>query len=304
MERFLSYCQGVRPALAFIAIGPWMLASFAASCSTREPVAGCSSDVGARPVDGAADSLVAADVQRFDAEPDASGADAAPDHQPPETAPDAPPSSDSADSQSLDAAADTQGLDAASELPAFDAPLEANGSCLAASDASTPDAHTGAGAGCPAAIESPPLLPAVHVPIGTDIQWCSNPPSSGPHYPIWAAYQAYDAAVPRGYYVHDLEHGAVVFLYKCGDAGCPNVVAALHAAADAIPNDPLCDADGGVRVRAVITSDPLLDVPVAAAAWGWTYKAQCVDLAALTAFARQHYGQGPESFCSNGTTQF
>jgi hypothetical protein len=160
-------------------------------------------------------------------------------------------------------------------------------------------------ASCFVEIDSPPLLPAVHVPIGTTIQWDSNPPSSGPHYPIWAAYQAYTSPVPRGYYVHDLEHGAIVLLYNCDDAACPDVAAALQSVSDAIPDDPLCAAAGqGVRVRTVITPDPLIDAPVAAAAWGWVYRAQCVDLPTLTAFALQHYAQGPEVLCANGTTEF
>jgi len=193
--------------------------------------------------------------------------------------------------------------EASADAQSTDAPPDAR------MDASAPAAEAGAeaeaGAACHPTIASPPLLPGLHVAIGSDIQWDSNPPSSGPHYPIWAAYQAYDTPVPRGYYVHDLEHGAIVFLFNCGDAGCPNVVAAFHEASDSLPDDPLCTMAGeGVRVRTVITPDPLLDVPVAAAAWGWTYKADCVDLPSLEAFAVAHYGQGPEDFCSNGTTQF
>jgi hypothetical protein len=165
-------------------------------------------------------------------------------------------------------------------------------------------------ASCPVEIDEPPLLPASHVPIPSDIQWDSNPPSSGPHYPIWAAYQAYTTPVPRGYYVHDLEHGGIVLLYndKCADAGCADVVSvvsALQAASDAIPDDPLCTSAGqGVRVRTVITPDPLIDAPVAAAAWGWVYKARCADLPTLRDFALTHYGHGPETLCGNGTTQF
>jgi hypothetical protein len=173
------------------------------------------------------------------------------------------------------------------------------------SEAAGPNPIVFLDASCPVEIEAPPLLPGIHVDVDASILWDSNPPSSGPHYPIWAAYQAYTTPVPRGYYVHDLEHGAIVFLYNCGDAGCPDVVLALQAASDAIPDDPLCTSLGeGVRVRTVITPDPLLDVPVAAAAWGWVYKAQCVDPGTLRDFALQHYGQGPEMFCSNGTTQF
>jgi hypothetical protein len=158
-------------------------------------------------------------------------------------------------------------------------------------------------AGCLVTIDSPALLPAIHVEIPSDIQWDSNPPSSGPHYPIWAAFQSYSQPVPRGYYVHDLEHGAIVLLYHCDDAGCPDIVAALQAVSDAIPTDPLC-ADQGVRVRTVITPDPLIDVPVAAAAWGWTYQAACADLPTLEQFALQHYGHGPETLCNPGTSSF
>jgi hypothetical protein len=194
-------------------------------------------------------------------------------------------------------AVDDDVVDVAQEIA--DAPLEV------ASEAETaPEAE----AGCTFEVASPPLLAGVHVPIGSVIEWDSNPPSSGPHYPVWAAYQLYTSPVPRGYYVHDLEHGAIVFLYNCGDAGCPDVVAALQQAADTLPDDPLCTAAGeGVRVRTIITPDPLLDVPVAAAGWGFTFKAPCMDsasLVALESFAAAHYGNGPETFCANGTTQF
>ena len=147
------------------------------------------------------------------------------------------------------------------------------------------------------------------MPIGTDITtWDSNPPSSGDHYPVWAAFQEYDAAVPRGYYVHDLEHGAIDFLYDCptdaGDDGgaCAAIVAGLRQAVASLPDDPLCDPS--VRVRFVLTPDPLVDHPVAACAWGWTYNADCVDLPTLEAFAKAHYGQAPENFCTNGITGF
>lgn len=156
---------------------------------------------------------------------------------------------------------------------------------------------------CLVTIDAPLLLPAEHVPIGTNVTYDSNPPSSGPHYPIWAAYQTYASPVPRPYYVHDLEHGAIVFVYQCPAGACSDVVTAMQSAADAIPDDPLCSGEG-VRVRTVITPDPLLDVPVAAAAWGWTYKAECVDLPSLRQFALDHYGQGPEQLCANGQTQF
>jgi hypothetical protein len=165
-------------------------------------------------------------------------------------------------------------------------------------------------ASCYVRIESPPEQPGIHVSITDDAgnltqitTWDSNPPSSGEHYPIWAAFQEFDAAVPRGFYVHDLEHGAVVFLYNCADGGaCASNLAGLRQAVAALPDDPICDPS--IRVRSVITPDPLIDYPVAAAAWGWTYNAACLDLPTLEAFAKGHYGQSPETECANGVTSF
>jgi hypothetical protein len=159
-------------------------------------------------------------------------------------------------------------------------------------------------ASCLVTIDAPPLQDPLHVAIGTDIQYDSNPPSSGSHYPIWAAFQMYDTPVPRGYYVHDLEHEGVVLLYNCPDAGCaPDLVAQLQSVIDAIPDDPLC-AGTGVRVRGLITPDPLIAGPIAAAAWGWTYNADCLDLPSLLDFALAHYGQNREPTCAVGTTEF
>ena len=154
-------------------------------------------------------------------------------------------------------------------------------------------------AACDVTIDAPVFLPGVHVPEGTLITWNSNPPSSGTHFPVWAAYQVHKVAVGRGYTVHDLEHGAVVLSYKC-DPGpaCDAIVAGLRAVRDSIPTDPLCTSS--VRVRVVVVPDPLLDAPVAAATWGWTYNAQCLDLPSLKDFANAHYRQSPEDACENG----
>jgi len=181
-------------------------------------------------------------------------------------------------------------------------------------------------------IDTPVLLDSPHVAIGTDVTYSSNPPSSGPHYAIWAAFQEFGTPVDRRYYVHDLEHGAVVLLYNCAllpgaaDAGAPDAgdasseaetsaEASVPSACDALvqnlrqlmsslPEDPQCNADAGVHRRIVLTPDPLLTTPVAAAAWGWTYRAQCFDRGTLEAFARDHYAHAPENECLNGVTSF
>lgn len=159
-------------------------------------------------------------------------------------------------------------------------------------------------ASCPVTIDTPELLPGNHVPEGTPITYNSNPPSSGTHYPIWANFQEFTTPVDLPYLVHDLEHGAIVLLYKpCADAAaCAPIVEGLRKVSDAIPTDPLCESP--IRVRTVISPDPNLDVPVAAAAWGWTYKADCLDLPTLTDFAKTHYRQGTEDLCAPGKSTF
>jgi hypothetical protein len=193
-------------------------------------------------------------------------------------------------------------VDAASDGPGADAGSDV------APDGPTPDPGDGGPGGgmCDVVTLAPDLLRAVHIPVGTDAIYDSNPPSSGSHYDIWAAYKEYASAVDRRYYVHDLEHGAIVFVYKCDDnasPACAAIVEGFRQVVAQITPDPACAA-GGVAVRTVITPDPLLDVPVAAAAWGHVYRASCVDVPSLLAFAQAFHAKGPEEVCADGTTDF
>jgi len=164
-----------------------------------------------------------------------------------------------------------------------------------------PDGAHAADFSCRWSVANPPIEGWTHVPEGTAVSYASNPPSSGPHYPVWAAYGVHSAPVSRGHYVHNLEHGAIVFLYRCSAADdCGAVARTLESIAASLPPDRECGLDPAVRHRVVITPDPLIDVPIAAAAWGWTYTADCLDAPSLGDFARAHYGQGRESTCEDG----
>ena len=81
---------------------------------------------------------------------------------------------------------------------------------------------------CNGVVTDVPTLASPHVPEGSTPDWNSNPPTSGPHYAVWAAFDQHYDDLPRGYWLHDLEHGAVVYAYRC-DAGCPEVAAQLDA---------------------------------------------------------------------------
>lgn len=99
-----------------------------------------------------------------------------------------------------------------------------------------------------------------HVPAGTEVAYAHNPPASGPHYGQWARSAVYDEALDRRTWVHNLEHGWLVLLYR-PDAPAGAVQVLLDAYAAGFP-DAECPA-GPVR-RMLVTPDPLLPTPVAA----------------------------------------
>ena len=56
-----------------------------------------------------------------------------------------------------------------------------------------------------------------HVSEGTLVEYGSTPPSSGKHWPRWAACGVYTSELPDEYAVHNLEHGQVVISYNLED---------------------------------------------------------------------------------------
>ncbi|HEU0035656.1 MAG TPA: DUF3105 domain-containing protein [Kofleriaceae bacterium] len=139
----------------------------------------------------------------------------------------------------------------------------------------------------------------LHVAQGTPIEYSTNPPSSGKHYPIWAAWDRTYASLDRGFWVHNAEHGAVVLLHR---GTSTELEAGLADAVRAFPDDAMCEAP--VRNRALVVADPLLPdgVDVAAVAWGVTYTATCVDPDALLEFHADFYARAPENLCDEGAS--
>ena len=133
-----------------------------------------------------------------------------------------------------------------------------------------------------------------HVAEGSAITYVANPPASGPHYPVWGRYREHTSALSRGYWVHNLEHGAIVLLYR-PDAPA-SAVSELRQAYQALPNDGAC----GHR-RALMTPDPLLPQPVAAVAAQRVLMADRLDPSWVRAFTDSYRGQGPEAVCQDGS---
>jgi hypothetical protein len=70
-----------------------------------------------------------------------------------------------------------------------------------------------------------------HIQDISGIQYNSNPPTSGNHFPIWAKKGIYDRVLSDGYLIHSLEHGYVVISYNCANSSNPVQAIATSSAA-------------------------------------------------------------------------
>jgi len=126
------------------------------------------------------------------------------------------------------------------------------------------------------------LDPAAHVSGG--INYADPPPAGGPHNSCWGEYGVHDTPLADERWVHNLEHGAVVYLYRCPD-GCDAEVQDL---ADLASSRPL----------ALVTE--YLDLPTrfGAVAWGVRLLTDAFDQDAFEAFYAAHSDHAPESIGS------
>ncbi len=143
----------------------------------------------------------------------------------------------------------------------------------------------------PSVGQTVPIEAADHVPENSQITWKNRPPSSGPHYPVWSQnYGVLEQGLAPGYWVHNLEHGAVAVLYNCPD-GCPDIVQQLK---DLYPNLPKGRNSRGGMPRVIITPYTDMDSKVAAVAWGWLLPLDSVDADRITRFVDARIDRGPE----------
>ncbi len=142
-----------------------------------------------------------------------------------------------------------------------------------------------------------------HVPVapGTQVTYTYCPPSSGRHYnsppngPVTArVFGPNDAVIPQGW-VHNLEHGGLVILYK-GDTADQ---AALRSAYDAIGPSPVCGFQpGGQSPGPVVARFDQMLWPYAALVWGRVLPLETVDIPAIVQFYGMYGEQtNPEKLC-------
>ena len=140
-----------------------------------------------------------------------------------------------------------------------------------------------------------------HVAIGAQPVW--EPfPVSGDHYPMWVPWsRSYDLPIRTGYLLHNLEHGGIVFSYRC--LASPASPACTAAAADLAGVRTAFEAAQSTP-RAIDTPDPDQPAMYAARAWRWGLSAACFDAAELAAFAQRRLRHGREDFDVDFPTAF
>lgn len=163
------------------------------------------------------------------------------------------------------------------------------------------------GSVCNAVVRTYPLESASHVGVCSPVAYTTNPPASGPHYGIFPKFGVYEYAIPRGFYVHSLEHGGVVVTYSC--EGCESEVAQAETLVKTLAIEPACCSGGscdGATNRMLLTPDPGIPTAWAASAWGaypinagFVLTADCFEPDVFKSFAESHRGLGPEQICSN-----
>lgn len=156
---------------------------------------------------------------------------------------------------------------------------------------------------------------AGHVDTGLTIRYPSCPPASGKHYngsgvgPIRAGfYGLNDPAVPPGW-VHNLEHGYTVLLYRCTTPGSDQLAeactdsgqAALRDMISRWPNTPYCNTPPGTFNPVIARFDDMA-WPYAVLVWDVILPLQTLDEAAIFDFQAQRGERfNPEVLCPDPT---
>lgn len=140
-------------------------------------------------------------------------------------------------------------------------------------------------------------LEAGHFPICSELTWDHYPPLGGPHYTVWAAFKEYNQYLPPGFWMHNLEHGGLVFLYNC-PTGCPEQVATLRQWIQMLPPEN-ASCPNTIR-RAILAPDSLLESDFAVIAWGHSMTSNCLDSLEYSKFMQDHFRKTIEDICSSG----
>jgi hypothetical protein len=125
-----------------------------------------------------------------------------------------------------------------------------------------------------------------HVREGSAITYQAHPPASGPHYPVPAQTGVYPGGLATGYWVHSMEHGYIVLVYK------PPVSADVLAAFQQMVRDFPPSKFGNVKL--VVAPYPDMPHKFAVLSWDWRLVLDTLDREKILEFYRAHVDHGRE----------
>ena len=118
-----------------------------------------------------------------------------------------------------------------------------------------------------------------------EIDYEDLPPAGGDHNPCWETWGIHTEELDPIHFVHNQEHGGVIFLYNCPD-GCEAELALLTERVEEL------------SVLSILGPYSDMDHKFAAVAWENRIMMNCLDLDRLEDFYQDHVDQGPESTAS------
>lgn len=121
-----------------------------------------------------------------------------------------------------------------------------------------------------------------HLAAGDPIPtYNSDPPTSGPHAPVWTRCGIYSEPIPDVVQVHNLEHGVVMVQYRpdLSDSDVESLAALVRGLGDGYM---------------VVAPRPGLAEPVVASAWTRLQRFDDVDIEGLRDFWLDNAQRGPE----------
>ena len=134
-----------------------------------------------------------------------------------------------------------------------------------------------------------------HVARGSQISYLFCPPSSGTHYnnetgfsPARPGFYRPDAAIGPGSWIHNLEHGYVVVLYRCPEGVCPSeeVLDDIRRFVNNAPQTAVA-ANCGIRAKVVAARFDQMATPFALLTWDRALLVDTFDIDVANTFANR-----------------
>lgn len=145
-----------------------------------------------------------------------------------------------------------------------------------------------------------------HVPVGTEVSYNSNPPTSGRHYEDWIRAGVYETEKDDRNLVHSLEHGYIVMSYKCNTSTSLSAGVKSEKSNEATESGQLSEEcksrkDQLAKVyekkgerKLIVVPGENLDTNFALTAWTYIDKFDSFDFARIEKFIDAHLNMGPE----------